>query len=261
MVSDLNDMGIEISEWTDAPRVSELVFSNAGQGANKLSGDVTSLNETLDTSRIKTELVDDGTGKLVASYSQIGEGTVKATGGISIINDAYGAQAKKVDEAIKQSEAYVTKMEELASNERIKSMEFTAGIVTTKLETDAERVKSVMEGISTTVQSTGDTYQLPVRHAHRGRLLVGEVEYREPDRSENEEREKALELQRRLAEAEIKRIEAQTRRLSQGDSMIKIEADGLEPEIEAFMWKILGKIQTRANASMQDYLLGIESAT
>ena len=33
------------------------------------------------------------------------------------------------------------------------------------------------------------------------------------------------------------------------------------PEIEAFMWKILGKIQVRANASLQDYLLGIDSAT
>lgn len=261
MVSDLNAVGIEISEWTDAAKGVELVFSNAGQGANKLSGDVTSLNETLDTSRIKTEMVDDGTGKLVASYSQIGEGTVKATGGISIINDAYGAQAKKVDEAIKQSEAYITKMEELASNERIKNMEFTANIVTTKLETDAERVKSLMEGISTTVESTGSTISALFSSLNDADSWSEKWNIENQIRSETEERKKALELQRRLAEAEIQRIQAQTRRLNQGDAMIKIEADGLEPEIEAFMWKILGKIQTRANASMQDYLLGIESAT
>lgn len=261
LVGDLNDMGIEISEWTDANKGLELVFSNAGQGANKLSGDVTSLNETLDTSRIKTALVDDGTGKLVASYSQIGEGTVKATGGISIINDAYGAQAKKVDEAIKQSDAYITKMEELASNERIKNMEFTANIVTTKLETDAERVKSVMEGISTTVQSTGDTISSLFGTLTEADSWSEKWQIENQISSENEERKKTLELQKRLTEAEIQRIQAQTRRLNQGDTMIKIQADGLEPEIEAFMWKILGKIQTRANASMQDYLLGIESAT
>ena len=36
-----------------------------------------------------------------------------------------------------------------------------------------------------------------------------------------------------------------------------VEADGMEPEIEAFMWKILGKIQIRAAESMDEYLLGL----
>ncbi|EFK11191.1 phage tail tape measure protein, TP901 family [delta proteobacterium NaphS2] len=39
------------------------------------------------------------------------------------------------------------------------------------------------------------------------------------------------------------------------DKTIKIEAAGVEPEIEAFMWKILKKIQVRANKSGAEFLL------
>jgi hypothetical protein len=38
--------------------------------------------------------------------------------------------------------------------------------------------------------------------------------------------------------------------------MIKIEAAGLEPHLEAFMWKILENIQIRANAEAAEFLLG-----
>ena len=39
------------------------------------------------------------------------------------------------------------------------------------------------------------------------------------------------------------------------DKTIKIEADGLEPEMEAFMWKLLKLIQVRANESGAEFLL------
>ena len=177
------------------------------------------------------------------------------------VNSEMDENAKKAEEATKASAEYLTKMEEIASNERIKNIEAVVSLKTTQLETDAERVKSTFESIDTTVQSTGD-----LLGDLFGNLLDAETwsqkwNIEQQIDKENERREKALELQKKLAEVEIKRIEAQVQRLNKGDSMIKIQADGLEPEIEAFMWKILGKIQTRANASMQDYLLGIEAAT
>jgi len=42
---------------------------------------------------------------------------------------------------------------------------------------------------------------------------------------------------------------------SEVDNVIKIKADGLEPEMEAFMWKLLKKIQVRANESGAEFLL------
>ena len=41
------------------------------------------------------------------------------------------------------------------------------------------------------------------------------------------------------------------------DAILKIDGTGLEPELEAFMWKILKKIRVRANAEYSDYLLGL----
>jgi len=46
---------------------------------------------------------------------------------------------------------------------------------------------------------------------------------------------------------------------SQNENIIKLEASGVEPEIEAFMWKILKKIQVRANESGQEFLLAAAS--
>ncbi|MBO1225040.1 MAG: hypothetical protein JYX80_11490 [Candidatus Scalindua sediminis] len=44
--------------------------------------------------------------------------------------------------------------------------------------------------------------------------------------------------------------------MQSGDAMITISGDGPEPELEAFMWQILQRIQIRANADGAEYLLG-----
>jgi len=79
----------------------------------------------------------------------------------------------------------------------------------------------------------------------------------------------------KIAKAQREVIEAETRNLNTRNAIlaqetqnitrmessfgetktIKIEASGLEPEMEAFMWKLLKKIQVRANASGAEFLL------
>ena len=75
-------------------------------------------------------------------------------------------------------------------------------------------------------------------------------------KEENKRRQEALDLQKKLAEAEIERINAQTRALDRGDALIQIDGTGLEPQLEAFMWEILKAIQVRANSEFQSFLLG-----
>ena len=70
-----------------------------------------------------------------------------------------------------------------------------------------------------------------------------------------------LEIQRQLAN----NMNAAAQRLWQAayimestaeqEGTIKIDAEGLEPEMEAFMWKLLKKIQVRANKSGAEFLL------
>jgi TP901 family phage tail tape measure protein len=77
--------------------------------------------------------------------------------------------------------------------------------------------------------------------------------------------------QREVLQAETRNLNARnailqqetqniTRMESGFDNTIKIEAAGLEPEMEAFMWKLLKKIQARANASGAEFLLAASGA-
>jgi TP901 family phage tail tape measure protein len=66
----------------------------------------------------------------------------------------------------------------------------------------------------------------------------------------------ALETQASLVRAQIEYLRAKADALANGDGMIKVSSDGLEPYIEAFMFKILEKIQIRVNEEGLDVLLG-----
>lgn len=59
-----------------------------------------------------------------------------------------------------------------------------------------------------------------------------------------------LEKQNRIADAQLNR-------LTEGEAIINITGDGLEPELEAFMFAILERVQIRANAEGAEYLLGV----
>lgn len=190
-------------------------------------------------------------------FSAIDNATIKATGSFAAFGSSVGESAKKVEEATKKSEDFQVKMEQIASNERIKNIEAIVSINTERLKADTERVKATFSSIDTTIKSTGDLL---------GSLFGNLVGTDDPFKSskiesqialENERRQKALDIQKQLAEAEIERIQAQTRALDRGDAILKIDGTGLEPELEAFMWKILKKIRVRANAEYSDYLLGL----
>jgi TP901 family phage tail tape measure protein len=59
-----------------------------------------------------------------------------------------------------------------------------------------------------------------------------------------------IEKQNRIADAQLNR-------LTEGEAIINITGDGLEPELEAFMFAILERVQIRANAEGAEYLLGV----
>lgn len=189
-------------------------------------------------------------------YEQIGGGTVKATGAFAAVGDSAQKTAQDVEEATKKSDNFLIKMEEIASNERIKTIEATVQLNVARLETDAERVKATFASIDTTISSTGDLL------GNLFGLLADadtytKLEVQDQIDLENQRRQEALDIQKKLAEAEIARIEAQTRALERGDAIIRIDGTGLAPQLEAFMWEILKAIRVRANAEFADYLLGV----
>lgn len=195
-------------------------------------------------------------GALVTSYSSIGDKTVKATGAFAAVSTAAEDNAKKVDEATKKAESFLIKMEEIASNERIKTIEAYVSLNVADLEAQTKQVEAAFESINTTINSTGDLLgslfgALGNADAFTRLEIIEQIE------AENRRRDAALELQKELTQAEIESIRAKTRALDRGDSILKIDGTGLAPQLEAFMWEILKAIRIRANADFADYLLGV----
>lgn len=189
-------------------------------------------------------------------FTAIDNASIKATGAFAVIGDSASKTAKDVEETTKKSDEFRIKMEEIASNERIKTIEATISLNVAELEAQTKQIESTFKSIDTTISSTGDLI---------GSLFGNLVETSDSFKAwkiesqiaeENKRRQEALDLQKKLAEAEIERINAQTRSLDRGDAIIKIDGTGLEPQLEAFMWEILKAIQVRANSEFQSFLLG-----
>lgn len=156
---------------------------------------------------------------------------------------------------------YELELESLASNERIRKIELAVELGIAQLEADTRRFESVMESINTTITSTGELlggefglFQL------RFGGDVGRWDQLDLDKqieAERKARDEAFKLQKEQIEAEIKFMQAKTKALQNGDGLIKIDSDGLEPALEMIMWEIIQKVQLRANAEGAEFLLGI----
>lgn len=168
-------------------------------------------------------------------------------------------QAKAMAKAEENAAKLHLEMEKLASNERIKTMEFKAQIDVARIQADAEKVKAAFASISTGIDSTGDVLKslfgmfdkLGSLDSSAYRAVFDQIN------AENRLREESFNLQKRLTEAQIDNMRAQTRRMETGDALIKIDGAGLQPHLEAFMWEILRTIQTRVNRDGLKMLLGV----
>ena len=130
-------------------------------------------------------------------------------------------------------------------------MLFRSGVVNA-----GERLKAAFASIDNTVTSTGETLA----------KLVGEFAdaqsswdkssiWKEVER-ESKRRDDALKLQKELIDAQAEYMREKARALARGDSAITVNAPGLKPHLEAFMWEILEAIQVKASAEGQERLLG-----
>ena len=221
-------------------------LGEAGAESKDITDEITGLN-----SKLKEEL----------------DLTVKVSGGLveysGFQKDAADASKKAAEETEKQTKAandLKAKLEEIASDERLKALEIRVSLDIARLEADSQALSDVLSAVETSVQSTGDVIgsALGALGEVGGFFGLEQLEIIERQLEiENKRREEALELQKKLTEAQIENIEARTDAIKDGEALIKIEGDGLEPELEAFMFKILKKIQLRASQEGAEFLLGV----
>lgn len=199
--------------------------------------------------------VRDVNGNIVQTYTEMVPAAQKMGGTLSVVSSAYSEHAQKIEDAKKKSDDFLLKMEEIASNERIKTIEATVTLRTAELEAGVERVKSLFASIDNTISSTGDLIgSLFGTYADAGTYEQMKIE--EQIELENKRRQEALDIQKKLAELEMDRIRAQIQAIEQGDATIKIEAAGLEPHLEAMWFYIMKFCRAKVNTAAADLLLG-----
>ena len=233
----------------------EVQFSSKGEAA-EAAGQIKKVGEEAQQLVPKLVTVRDENGKVVRSYTEMTNVIPGVTGGLSILGSSMDKTKDKAKDAAKESDNFRIKMEEIASNERIKNIEAYVSLNVADLEAQTKRVEAAFDSINTTINSTGDLLgslfgSLDKADTYTKLQIIEQIE------AENKRRDAALQLQKELTQAEIENIRAKTRALDRGDSILKIDGTGLAPQLEAFMWEILKAIRVRANADFADYLLGI----
>lgn len=136
------------------------------------------------------------------------------------------------------------------------SMEWTAKLNIANIEAATKTLEAAFASIDVSIESTGQT-MVGLFGSFEGLSLRQRWTLEDEIRKESLRREKAFEMQEKLTNAQINSMEAKTEALEKGEGLITITADGLEPELEAFMWKIIEKVQIRATADEAEFLLGI----
>jgi tape measure domain-containing protein len=189
---------------------------------------------------------------------QASESFLKNTG---YVKESASEIRKQTEDVKKQEEAtarMALELEKLASNERIKAMEFRAEINVAQIEADTKRIEAAFESVNDVIGSTndlmGDLFSIlanPNLEWSQIRAIEDQIN------KENDIKKGQLELQRQLIEAQIRNLNAQTLQAERGDALIKIDGAGLQPHLEGFMWEILRTIQTRVNRDGLQFLLGV----
>ncbi|MBE0403062.1 phage tail tape measure protein [Halomonas citrativorans] len=149
-------------------------------------------------------------------------------------------------------------LEEIASSERIRNLELAVDFKIAKTEADAKKVEAILNATSETISTTADAAASMFDTLGGGGLNLGDRWLaRDAIGQQLDIQQQAAEQQERLIDAQINSLNARTQALQNGDGLIKIESDGLEPALEMIMWNVIEKVQLRANAEGAEFLLGL----
>lgn len=207
---------------------------------------------------------------IIPVYDEVTGKIIGYTDGISDADQIMGyayESSKKVSEGLKEvgesademrvlSEEAFVKLEEIASNERIKNIEARVTLNVAGLEAETERVNSAFDSINTTIESTGSLLDSLFGNMAGASGLREKFAIERQIEEENRRRDEALKKQNELTDAQIEAIRARALAIQQGDAMIKVDGAGLQPHLEAFMWEILEAIQVRVNQEGLETLFG-----
>ncbi|MBN1662877.1 MAG: phage tail tape measure protein [Deltaproteobacteria bacterium] len=138
-----------------------------------------------------------------------------------------------------------------------RSLEWSAKIDIAGIGATTEKIKtmfaSIDAGIASSEKLMGGMFEALTK--------PGPYQYfiKEQIAKEEKRRQETFELQKKLIESQTKLLEMKVKTLEEGDSIIKISAEGLKPHLEMILWEVLEACQVRANEVSAEFLLGFKS--
>lgn len=199
------------------------------------------------------EVTKDGTVVFNDNYKAL-EKTVKAT-------DTKAEADKKATVELKKNVDAMIKLklglEEIQRKERVSIFEIQTKVDLAKIEASSKAFATMFKLVDTGITSTGDSITKLFGMLSGNIPLSAMWKIEDQIDKENKLRKGTFDLQKKLIDQQVAYMAMKAKAMSSGQALINISGDGMEPEIEAVMWKILKKIQVRANAEGVEYLLGI----
>lgn len=166
--------------------------------------------------------------------------------------------AKKEEDAKDKAQELKLKLLEIASEEKIKTLDIFADIQIAGLEASTKQIEASFASIDNAITSTGDTLSSFWDNLAQGDLGFTQ-KWKLQDQIDSEEKRRAsvFEQQKELNSQTIELNRLRIESMRNGGSMITVNGDGLAPHLEAIMFEVLASIQTRASGEYAAFLLGI----
>jgi len=139
-----------------------------------------------------------------------------------------------------------------------KAMEMEAKVEVAKAEASMEKFKSAAESTAAAISETTSQMDTLFGYISDPGAIMSPSFYREVQdmiQDEHESRQKLLDKQAKLTQKQIDLMEERAQAMRNGEGLIKIDAEGLEPSLEILFTEILEKIQIQASEEAQNLLL------
>ena len=134
-----------------------------------------------------------------------------------------------------------------------------------RVESEAKQIASIMDSLGASAKASGDGISGAFSAmgsgmdtgAFDGLGFADKWKLDEQIDRQISVAETTADAQAKIANAKALYMNQQSQSMANGNSLIQITDSGLEPEIEAFMFKILEKIQVKVAADQADFLIGM----
>jgi len=241
-----DNIGITADELDAAIALDEEFAAAIAQEADNIAKADAALTDKSKTTRGYRTIIDEATGAVIG-FEQVGANLATTA------ND--GAKALELE--TEKATEFALELEKIASNQRIKNIEAIVSLNTAQIEADADVAVAAFESVGKTVEAVSSTVGDLVKGFSTANSIGQRFFFQNLIEEQMELQKEALEQQGVLVDAQADYWAARAKSLQAGGALVTINADGLEPELEAFMWRIIERVQIEANAEGAEFLIGL----